>query len=223
MTAKPIRRWTPDRIEWNARGGRDRVIAPKRMCNACSLKLGDPTDHEMVDAQRNWPLREVAGSCPHCRGLHTLIALPEVREPGDDPDDLAIEQYVVVCPDRENPKRTCFVYDQCGCTIPPEFDPLTTEGQAFLARPCPQSPTGEHWYGHEIGEVVCPVAGSCYHADHADDHDGLAVDTVGFTPGVYALDVSFDDGGNPVWEAVTVDEGVARRDARVAAAAASTA
>lgn len=217
MNPTPIRPWTPDRvvIDYNT-GTRLRHEAPKRACNRCGLLLGDLTDSELLAATLRRPLIDSDRGCPRCLGVHALAARPEPREPDWHPDDGDEVSYRVYCPDRENPARTCFVYDRCGCVLPQlphGFDPLTTEGQQFLDQPCPHSPTGVHWWASEIAEVVCPVAESCYHADHCDDHDGLAADTVGWTPGVYPLAVRFDDGGNPVWEAVTLAEAVARRDA----------
>lgn len=216
MTATPIRPWTPDTIIEHPRTlDRAKRLSPKRMCDKCSLKLGDPNEIEMLDATRGWPSRDVRRECPNCQGLHTLIAVPAPLQPRQTAEDIEIESYVVVCPDRDDPQRDCFVYDRCGClTIPtPAFDPLTSEGQRFLDQPCPASPTGKHWWADEMAEVVCATPGSCYHADHVGDHD-LAVETVGFTPGVYALDASFDGAGDPVWEVVTVAEGKARKRAR---------
>lgn len=204
-TPAPIRPWTPDQLVRADDGSRNAVLAPKRMCDGCLMLLGDLTEREMLDVTRGFELRTVKPECPRCAGLHTLVLRPELRPIGWKPDDGdEIVETRVVCPNREDRDRDCFVWDRCGCAVPYDFDPLSTEGQAWLEQPCPRSPIGTHAYMAEYGIVACPQEGSCWHADAADIDDMAQAAGVFLTPGVYAIDARVADDGSGQWTVVDV-------------------
>lgn len=210
---RPIRPWTPHQRVHTDSGNPGVRLAVKRVCDGCQTRLGDVSDAEMIEVSKGRDLRSVKDQCPLCNGLHALVRIPEIRRLGWNPrdDEDEIDEHRVVCPDRTNPDRDCFVWDRCGCQVPADFDALSVAGQEWLSRPCPGSPTGAHVFMAEFGIVACPKPGSCWHADEADIGD-LTVDLGVFDPGVYALDAHVTPDGTADWK--LVDVAAYRRDAR---------
>jgi hypothetical protein len=223
----PIRPWTPDQIAVDVRdGSRTRRLSPKRACNTCGLLLGDLTEVEMVAAAKGRPLLDVDRACPYCQRLHVLIGDPEPRDPGFDPGDVdEVLGWRMLCPNRDDPDRDCFVYDRCGCTPPEGFDPYSIQGQEWLAERCPNSPTGEHVYHAEWNTVDCPKPRSCWHADESEMADELlhtgpseSFEVGTLDPGVYAVAAHLDDLGHADWRLVAdVAAHAARRDTKAPA------
>lgn len=155
--------WTPERVFFH---GRERMLlqTPMRDCNRCGLRLGDLTDAELAAASRKRRLSPVDRECPICLGFHVLFAEPAPIEPGDTEPALTVK---LLCPGTPAGAAVsgCAEWTRCGCD-PGNIDVPSDEWVAFLAAPCPTSPTGEHRHLVERDQpehpyVGAPQAGTC--------------------------------------------------------------
>lgn len=197
----PIRPWTPDQLVYLPSGETGVRLSLKRSCHTCGEKVGDVTDGELravADVRnRRVPLLPITDECWKCRGFHALFAAPAARPETwreSDGDTWTVE---LLCPGKINGESwlRCATWQQCGCVLPSE--PLTTEFQEFLDRPCPASPTGVHSYLPDKQYVGAPT-GPCAFQELSNRPDGLTGPEAFITePGLYAVQPSVQPGVPP--------------------------
>jgi hypothetical protein len=182
-------------------GETGRRLAVKRVCSTCGERVGDATDSELRSTltgnNRRIPLLPVTDECWKCRGFHALFADPAPRDERWREGDRDTWQIKLLCPGKIKGEAwlRCASWQQCGCVPPGE--PLTSEFQAFLDRPCPASPTGEHSYQRDKQYVGAPT-GPCAYQALATLPGGLSGPAAFITePGVYAVQPSIQPGLPP--------------------------
>jgi hypothetical protein len=212
------RPWTPDRIVID-RGERMLEQSPKRGCNRCHTVLGDLTDAEMVTEILGRRLPPVHGECPLCLGFHAILVEPAAPvEPGSDV--IVTGPANLHCPGALAgvPVASCASWDLCGCVPGPEIEVPSEEWVAFLAAPCPTSPTGEHRHLADrdvdgTPYVGAPVAKTCRYidtvrrvsrqSDESGHLDRLVADFV-TGPGLYPVEIEEFDPDLLVFEPLDI-------------------
>lgn len=206
------RAWTPDRIIL-VQGERLVEQSPKRDCDLCRTRLGDLTDNELVIAGRpGRRLPAVNGECALCLGFHAVLVEPILPAElnGDFPTS-----YKLLCPGAPAGAAvsSCAAWAACGCTSGPDVEAPSDEWVAFLATPCPTSPTGEHRHLVEHDQdgapfVAAPQPKSCRYLDAVwrggdgylyrqtrDFYDG---------PGLYPVEIEEFDTNTLVFESLDI-------------------
>jgi hypothetical protein len=203
---KPVRPWTPNQQVQADRGVMATRLSTKRACDGPHnppVLIGDTTEIEMaaVTRIRRQSLSSVQHECGLDRGFHVVFANPDQRLYDWRERDGDTWTITVLCPGIPAGQTVlpCATYEPCGCPEPGN-DPLTSEYQAFVERPCPASPSGSHRYVEELGTVAALTGPCWYQHDAAPD----AVAEFIKAPGMYPVDVSVSDVGTPVYELVSL-------------------
>lgn len=206
------RPWTPDQLFYEG-SELMRRLAPKRSCNRCRVHLGDLSDVE-VNARGN-RLKPVDNECPLCLGYHVVFADPAPIEPGARLAAGSPITLKLLCPGTPPGMAVapCAEWVRCGCLMPAGVDTLSVEWAAFLAHPCPQSPTGEHRHLVDRDEgalpfVGAPQVGTCWNVNkYVDDQralDEAAEHIVTAGPGMYPVEIEAIDPQTLAFEPVEI-------------------